>query len=167
MREVQPIIDEIQRLAAERRDRLALGTERERASAPRDVPPVDLREPVAIPDRHPLGWLLALADRVRSRILQAILIRQSEFNRRVSNNVTAVAAALDAIEREQERLQEAVDALVVRIAELDDRLCRAQALVAAPRSATTAPDDPGPTVGVAGLGVPRSDLRPSGSGVAW
>jgi O-antigen chain-terminating methyltransferase len=132
---VQPIIEEIQRLAAQRRARLAAGDDE--AGAPPPLAHVDLRTPVAIREGHPLRRFLALADRVRARVLQAILIRQSEFNRQASSGFTFLATRLEQVDREREQLQDLcaslvarLESVVARMAELDSRLCRVQSTVA-------------------------------------
>jgi hypothetical protein len=65
--------------------------------------------------------LLALADRVRRRVLQAILIRQSEFNQQASASVAGLAARLEAAERDRDQLLETVERLEARLGQLEDR----------------------------------------------
>lgn len=145
MRDVRPIIAEIQRLAEARRQSLALGTADD--AKPPPLAAVDLREPVRIPESHPLGRLLALADRLRRRVLQAVLIRQSEFNRQASFAIAVLSDRLEAAERDRDTLEQAVEGFAARIAELDERLSRLQSLAearrayeqATPASATSAP----------------------------
>lgn len=131
MRDVQPIIEEIHRLAAERRARLA--ADADEVSAPPPVAYVDLRTPITIRDGHPLRWLLALADRVRARVLEAVLIRQSEFNRQTSSAFTFLATRLEQIDRERRQLNEFCESLVSRVEsavartlEVESRLLRIQ-----------------------------------------
>jgi 2-polyprenyl-3-methyl-5-hydroxy-6-metoxy-1,4-benzoquinol methylase len=120
MREVQPIIDEIRRLADARRAQLA--TRADAPSAPSRVAYVDLRDPVSIPDGQPLRQLLALADRLRRRVLQAILIRQSEFNRQVTTTVTGLTTRLEHVEQERSGSEDLLDSLHARVVELEARL---------------------------------------------
>jgi 2-polyprenyl-3-methyl-5-hydroxy-6-metoxy-1,4-benzoquinol methylase len=120
MRDVQPIIDEIHRLADERRARLATAADVPRAAD--GVAHVDLRDPVPIPQHHPLRGLLALADRLRRRLLQAILIRQSEFNRQTSTNLALLSARFDDVERDRATEEDTLEALRARVVELDARV---------------------------------------------
>ena len=145
MRDVRPIIAEIQRLAAARRQSVALGADDD--TKPPPLAAVDLREPVQIPRHHPLRRLLALADRLRRRVLEAVLIRQSEFNRQVSFAVAVLSDRLESTERDRDTLEQAVEAFAARIAELDERLSRVQRLAEAHRApapgAPTAAAPPG------------------------
>jgi O-antigen chain-terminating methyltransferase len=152
MRDVEPIIEEIRQLAAERRARPA--GEAEEADATPLVAPVDLRTPVTIREGHPLRWFLALADRVRARVLEAILIRQSEFNRQVGSGFTSVTHRFEEADRERADLHDLCETLITRIddlalhvAALERRLTTVPAAAQSPaRDGSSAPGDGGPPI---------------------
>lgn len=157
MRQVQPILEEIRRVAAERRARLSIGSDE--ISAPPPVAHVDLRDPVVIPDGHPLRRVLAVADRWRARALEAILIRQSEFNRQVSSALAALATQAAHGERDREHLRdlrELCESLVERVEQLSDRMAHVDRRLRR-MQASTAADRPDVPAAQAAAGPPPSE----------